>query len=206
MELAVSRRVIVSNLYVDTLFGRDLFDSILERYGKDAWNAFSDRLRRDDIWAMYSTPEPRNEEDTCMPVCLHMDLSHGDFRGSDLAGLDLLVPDFTSAQFCHAKMAGCRIGTVDHASFLGADLRGADFEMATISGSDFTEACLDEARFEHCRYLRSAPPVGLPDAVLRRCSPFPADWDHTPDPTEAEVRIPLRVEAACLKSFWGSAD
>lgn len=57
MHIEVPDEIIVENLYLKLEVGRDLFDGILEHYGKEGWNAYSRRLLRHSIWAMYSAPD-----------------------------------------------------------------------------------------------------------------------------------------------------
>ena len=203
MELNLTDAVIIDNIYVDVLFGRDLFDSILQNYGKEGWNVYSDRLRRHDIWAMYSTPEPTYDDERCMPVCLRIDLAGEDFTGKDLSGLDLRVPEMERADFSSADLRGARLGSVEFAPFRGARLDGADFDGAIITGADFQGGVVKDARFERCGYLPQTPPLNLPDDCLSHCRPFPSEWADRGDPTADEPRDGLVVKQAELRSFWG---
>lgn len=206
VRMAVTPEVILQNLYVNTLFGRDLFESILKHYGKDGWNAFVGRLRRHSLYAAFSSPEPESDEDACMPICMRIDMTEEKFHGKDLSGLDLTLPELDHAQFRGADLRLCRFGSVAYASFSSSNLRGAQFDDADITGADFSNARIDVCSLAGAWYDRDTPPTGLREDQLKNCHLFPAHWDRNEDPSAHEPCHPLQVKAACLKSFWGAVS
>ena len=202
--IPVSGDVLLDNLYVNMVFGRDLFEGILREFGAEGWNAYARKLRQHDIWAMYSTPEPAEADDHCMPVCLKIDLRGEDFRGSGLADLDLQVPMLDGSDFTDADLHGATLGSVSRCSFRGADLSGADFTRADISGCDFAGARLMGADFDGANYFTQRPPLNLPDECLVECSPFPAHWNPDERGEEDEVCHRLEPRRTELRSFWGA--
>ena len=198
----VSRDMIIDNLYVTVVLGRDLFEKILWRYGKDGWNAYVRKLRQHSIWAMYSTLEPATDDDHCMPVCLQVDWKALSFLGTDLSGLDLLIPEMGHCNFDGADLSESTLGNVRQASFRGACLRGARFE-GDITGCDFSGADIEGTVFDGAVYSRQEPPLSLPKAVLVHCSPGPAHSDLEMKTEQDDERHQLTVKRAEICSFWG---
>jgi len=212
MHIEVTDHVVESNIYVDISLGRDFLDAVLRDFGKNAFNEFMNRMRRLGLEASFSTPEPTDDDETCAPICLTIDLSKEDFEGADLSNLDLSVPNIEGANFRGANLRKSCIGSAVDATFADADLRGADFSHGCVTGANFEGALLEYAEFEYCRYYRARPPVGLPERWFSQCRPFPDRWGD-PHATEPEAAEPdasapavLTVKSAILRSFWGSAN
>ena len=201
-EIPVTDETIGSNLFIDTEFGRDLFDSILKNYGKIAWNSFSERLCRHNMEAMFSSPEPKTVDDHCMPVCVHVTLRGEKFWKMDLSGIDFIVPDLGRADFTEANLRGCRFGTTEYASFVRADLSDADFTLGDITGSNFAGACLIGAKFDNCHYSQRQPPSNLAKELFEKCRAFPEHWNEGETLMHEQHRFKLAVAQAELRSFW----
>lgn len=202
MTIDVPEPVILDNLYVNVVLGRDLFDHILKHYGKAGWNAYVRKLRQHNTWAMYSTPEPTEDDEHCMPVCLQIDWKGLSFRGRDLSGLDLTVPITEGCNFDRAKLASSTMGDVWRASFRGADLRQARFE-GDITACDFSDADITGASFGEALYNQNEPPQSLPQVTLANCNTYPSDWKPDEARTDDEPRHRLAATSIELRSFWG---
>lgn len=200
----VPNNVILGNLYVNVVVGRDLFDQLIKHYGKDGWNEYVQKLRRHAIWAMYSTPEPTEDDEHCMPVCLQMDWRGQDFKGADLSGLDLTIPQMDGCNFEEADLRGSTIASVSKSSFKRANLENTKFELADISGCDFLDAEIKTTGFKGAHYMQNRPPLNLPEERLSECSPFPAHWNSDEDATADEPRHALKCHSIELRSFWGA--
>jgi len=201
--IKVPNRVILDNLYVNIVLGRELFEKILIRYGKEGWNEYVRKLRQHDVWAMYSTPEPTEDDEHCMPVCLEIDMSKQSFREHDLSDLDLFVPDMKDCDFTRADLSRCTLGTVDGSTFKDANLAGASFKCS-ISGCDFSGADLSGAVFDHPGYHSDNPPLSLPPDILGQCRPYPEHWSNTDISAEDKTIEPLTARSVDLRSFWGA--
>jgi hypothetical protein len=202
MQINVPNHVILDNLYINVAMGRELLDSILGQYGKDGWNAYIRRLRMHNIWAMYSTPEPNEDDEHCMPVCIEIKFSDTSFANQDLSGLDLSIPECQRCNFNGADLSNTSLGTTTRSVFEGARLTGATF-TADISGADFTLASVEGTSFKDAWYDRKVPPVGLPDAILESVHRYPEHWDIDEEEPEDKTRTPLDVKRVDLCSFWG---
>jgi len=115
---------------------------------------------------------------------LGIDLSHADFRHTDLEGADLyntwlVEADFSGAKASHAVFGGVTAGgakfidaTLDDAHFMQAHLPFADFAGATLAGARFYGACLDEANLNGHQELVGAwfENASLKKTLLSQCN------------------------------------
>ena len=201
--LAVTRAMIESNLYVHLVLGRAFFEQMLKNYGRDAWNAYSDRLRVNDLQAMFSSSNPTTVTDTCQPICVEINLAGEDFRGADLANMDLQIPIWTGADFRDADLRNARLGDMQDCNFAGADLRGMSTEGGIVSGASFTGASLDGVTFRDCRHEARNPPVGLQLEHMNQFRRFPVHWGSDADSAARHgPRYAVRAETCELRSFW----
>lgn len=117
------------------------------------------------VWNQWRTDHPRVRPDLAgllvhevFPIGrLGIDLSHADFRNTNLEGADLfntwlVEADFFGAKASHAVFGGVTAGgakfvdaTLEDAHFMQAHLPYADFTGANLTGARFYGACLDEA-------------------------------------------------------------
>jgi hypothetical protein len=130
VEYTITQDTLIRNFYVETVMGRDLFDLIITKYGKGAWNVYMERLLKQRIFASGGVPYPTsgNYDDYCMPARIKIDMSNEDFRNADLSGLDLSVPVMNGCDFSGANLAGAKMGYACGSLFRGADLRGVRIE------------------------------------------------------------------------------
>jgi hypothetical protein len=198
----ISGWTIRGNLNVKAEFGRDLFDLILNKFGKNGWNMYVERLRRHNIFAMFSTPEPVDETEFCMPVCLEINLAGESFRGQDLSGLDFSIIELEKADLSGANLTGSVLGGVAGANFRDSVLTHA-LLSSDISGADFTGAKTNWLRNRCAKYRKKSPPIGLPASLMKRMRPFPEHWEtETPSLTK-DTDFPLKPISTKLCSFWG---
>ncbi len=202
-NIEVPEHVILDNLYVNVVLGRDFFENILLHYGKDGWNDYVRKLRLHNMWAMYSTPEPTEDDEHCMPVCLQIDWKGLSFSGSDLSGLDLTLPMMEGCNFNGANLNSSTLGDVRHASFREACLQGAHFQ-GDISGCDFSDADTEAASFDGAVYYQEDPPRSLSAGLLARCRLFPPEREFGKEPVEDEPSHTLIPRSVELRSFWGA--
>jgi hypothetical protein len=202
MKIEVSDEVILDNLYINIVLGRDLFEQIIAHYGKAGWNAYMEKMLMHNTWAMFSTPEPTEDDDHCMPTCVEIDWSGLSFIAADLSGLDLNIPKMEGCNFKEADLSGSRLGTVSGSSFQDANLGGTVFE-SDISGCDFRGARVADTVFNESRYFRENPPIHLPESRLRMCKTFPEHWSSEDGKTEEEQGHKLIAQSIDLRSFWG---
>lgn len=82
----------------------------------------------------------------------------------------MLRTNFSNGSLRHAQLVSVR-----GAKFNGADLRYATFADADLTQADFRDSRLDAAEFHGASYVKSKPPIGLPDDILSRCKPLDND-------------------------------
>jgi len=195
---------ITRDFHVTTVFGRDLFDTIISYRGNVGWNVYVKSLLKSQLWIMTGLPFPNEcEAGEGLPVLVSIDLSNQDFRNAKLAGLDLFFPDLKGSDFSGANLSGSRIGDVEGSVFKGANLQNAVL-MGDISGSDFTGALLEGTQFRDARYDKFRRPLGLPDELLAKCSPQnPSDYFVSEASKKKEAEIPLlTAQAKFRKYLW----
>ena len=206
MNITVPEAVILDNLYLNVVVGRQLFDVIINQFGKSGWNAYAGKLRQHHIWAMYSTPEPTEDDEHCMPVCIQVDWRGISFAKTDLSGLDLTIPMMKGCDFNGSNLSGAMIGSVAGATFRSANLQNASFQ-GDISDCDFSEASLANTSFAGANYHPRRPPRSLPESMLKDCHRFPDHWEVDENICQDdEPRFTIGTKSVELRSFWGTLN
>ncbi|MGK0256991.1 MAG: hypothetical protein ACI96M_000419 [Candidatus Azotimanducaceae bacterium] len=195
--------VIQSNVFVHVKLGRDAFAAFLDFFGRPAWNIYVSRLRKTEIFALFSSPEP-GPDNSCMPVWLNFDFRDESLQGWDLSDLDLTEvclhgADCRRATFHRSKLWGAR-----NTKFCGASLRLSAQISGDLTSADFTDAILDSTtHFHECYYTEGRPPKGLPSPTVEsmQVMQYSSDQD-LPCEDSSCTRHAIKVKHACIQSFW----
>jgi hypothetical protein len=192
-------------VFVSAVFGRDLFEAIIAKDGKDGWNAYSESLAQHKLWECGRVPDDpvtgKGLEDF-LPIVVNLDLSGQDFRHADLSGLNLFFATVERADFSGANLARSTIGQPIEAVFRNADLRNATI-IGDLSGTDFTDAHLEGALFDQVSCDRFRRPRGLPEQYLSQCRHCPsAEYYRPKSVIEKELARPLLKVHAQLRFYW----
>jgi uncharacterized protein YjbI with pentapeptide repeats len=192
------------DLYVAVVFGRDMFDAIIAKDGKEGWNTYSGILSHHKLWECGRVPDDSATGKglgDCLPIVVSLDLSGQDFRGADLSGVNLLFANLNRADFSGANLAAATIGEASDALFRNADLRDATF-MSELSGADFTGAQIERTIFS-AFFDRFRRPRGLPEHYLEKCSHYPSSWSYSSKADrDKELARPLLKVTAKLRTYW----
>ena len=174
--------------------GKDLFHQIVAEGGVPAWNSFvSDLFKRELLSVAWSPKE------IPPPFIVMIDLAGIRLDHRRLDGINLIHCWLEGASFDGSSLKNARLGCGRKVSYRGASIQGSDFRYAEISGCDFT-GCkgIENAMFDGATY--DDPPIGLPPAVMARCSQEPdsADCGRFADPTGPSEfgQAPLRCRAS----------
>lgn len=199
---SVSGRTVRGNIYVRTVYGRDLFDDILSRFGKTGWNLFAERLEQHSLSGICSNPSLADKAGYCEPIYMEVDLSGGSFEKMDLSGLNMSDVRSTKADFTGSNLAGSILGAVEGAVFRDANLTRAEFND-DISGVDFTGADTKHIRLSEAKFRKRSPPIGLSPALMKRIRPFPAHWDMDGGSQPKDTGKSIKPISTTLCSVWG---
>ena len=173
-------------------FGGDFLKAVLDQFGVEAWNGWLNALvARVPPWWEEGEDQP--------PACPWFDADGIDLSGWDIRGLDLGLVTCERARFDGARAAGALLGDVRHASFRGVDLRDATF-IGDVTGAVFAAALLDGASFADAEYDANAPPLGLPDALLRQCDCQSHDERLGAESAVGLVEYPVSIRASLAES------
>lgn len=200
--MPISGWTIRGNLVVKSVYGRDLFDRILTNFGKNGWNMYIERLRRHSLFATFTGPEPVDETEFCMPVCLEINLSGNSFCDMDLRGLDFSIVDMDHADLSGADLSGSVLGNVADSIFRDSNLTRALLD-GDVSGAHFEDAKKKWLRSRWAKYFSKNPPIGLPAGLMKRMRPFPAHWEAEKGSQSKDLEFPLKPISTTLCSTWG---
>jgi len=204
--IRVCNKTIARNLYASVTLGKAFFDSMLDVYGKDGWNTYSERLICHKLHAPIPQPLPgRDESFGCMPVCVAICLDREDFSNRDLSDLDLTLASMRHCNFQGAHLGASTLGCVEGSSFIGANLNLSRCDQSVITGCDFAHARLMGADFDRASYDSDDPPLHLPEAYFKRCSPFPQQWKQYPDPEYIKPCKDIQIHSVDLRCGWGES-
>ncbi len=139
---------------VSIYLGRDILQEILSHHGVQGWNKWIRSLRMKNIMHEKS------------PISIHLDYSGANLTNRELDGIDLQGVNINHGIFSHSSLYGACFSHVTFGNFMGTDLRKAHFENCDLTGTHFTEAMIDEVKWDGAFYNSEYPPIGLPDDVM----------------------------------------
>ena len=136
-----------------------------------------------------------------LPFVVILNLRNAVFWKMDLSGVHL--PDCHGSCFDRANLTGARLGSVERASFKGANLERAVFD-GNVDFADFTSAILKRTSFKNATYNPYTPPKGLSLKLLKQRPMFQIERELE-EKRHSHVDHSPRVEVMdCrLRAVWG---